>query len=78
MQMSKSEPEFETVSETSADNAVLLLAAAEELGLPASVVRTTREGFVVPSEVHEKAFGEKKSPAKKATAKKAASKSETK
>lgn len=33
-----------------------LLAAAEDLGLPARVVKTTEGGLVVPTEVHEKAF----------------------
>lgn len=38
------------------DSAVLLLAAAEELGLSADVVRTTSLGhFLVPEEVAEKA-----------------------
>jgi hypothetical protein len=49
------------------DTATLLLAAAEELNLPAHVVRTTSDQvFMVPEEVAEKAgFGEKKKPAKK-------------
>lgn len=66
------------------DNAVLLLAAAEELGLDAAVVETTSEGtFRVPQDVvdkaglgkkakAEKAEPEKKAPAKRAAAKKAA------
>ena len=33
------------------DTAVLLLAAAENLGLPASVVQTTSRGYLVPEEV---------------------------
>lgn len=37
------------------DNAILLLAAAEELELDAGVVRTTRTGFVAPQEVADKA-----------------------
>lgn len=41
------------------DRAVLLLAAAEELNLPASVVRTSLGGFLVPEEVEDKAFGGK-------------------
>lgn len=60
------------------DNAVLLLAAAEELGLPADVVRTTEGAFVVSQEVYDKAFGpreeEKKVPVKKTAAKKTAAK----
>jgi len=53
-----------------ADNAVLLLAAAEELGLGARAVKTTAGAFVVPQEVHDRAFGKEKAPAKKAAAKK--------
>lgn len=64
------------------DNAVLLLAAAEELGLHPSVVQVDHsEGaFVAPSEVVEKAAipekKETKAPAKRTarTAKKAAAK----
>lgn len=37
------------------DNAILLLAAAEELELDAGVVRTTGKGFVAPEEVVAKA-----------------------
>jgi hypothetical protein len=50
------------------DNAILLLAAAEELGLDASVVRTsTTGGFDVPKEVAEKAgFDENGVPSTKA------------
>lgn len=60
-----------------ADTATLLLAAAEELGLDAGVVKTTgRREFSVPSEVHDQAFGERKKPAKR-TAKKAAAKKST-
>lgn len=62
--------------------ATLLLAAAEDLRLPASVVRMGRSGFIVPTEVAEKADGsepakkaaETKEVAKKAPAKKAAKK----
>lgn len=46
--------------------ATLLLAAAEDLGLDASEVRTTGGGFVVSQELHDKAFGKKRSSAKKA------------
>ena len=56
------------------DQAVLLLAAAEELDLDQSVVATGEGMFVVPQEVHDKAFGKKKAPAKKAAAKKSAKK----
>lgn len=52
------------------DTAVLLLAAAEDLGLDPHVVRTYEGAFVVPKEVHDKAFP----PAKKAAAKKSAPK----
>jgi hypothetical protein len=66
------------------DRAVLLLAAAEELGLDASVIRSSYGAFLVPEEVAKKAGfdgdGEptkttvaKKAPAKKAATKKAAS-----
>jgi len=59
------------------DTAILLLAAAQELDLPADVVKVTTHdegGFVVPEEVRDKAgLGDEK-PAKKAAAKKTASK----
>ena len=42
------------------DNAVLLLAAAEELGYDPSIVQTTEGGFRVPKDVHDKAFGKDK------------------
>ena len=65
----------------SAEKATLLLAAVEELGLDASVVRTTSGGYVVPEDVADAAgLGEdkpalaKKTAAKKTTAKKAAAK----
>lgn len=58
-----------TVPEKTTENAVLLLAAAEELGLGPEVVRTTEDGFVVSKEIHDKAFGDKKSPAKKSSKK---------
>jgi len=51
------------------DKAVLLLAAAEDLGLDASVVRTTTNGYLVPEEI-AKALDEPKAPAKKTVAKK--------
>lgn len=59
------------------ENAVLLLAAAEELGLGAGAVRTVEGAFLVPEEVRDKAFEkpeEKPAPAKKTTAKKTAKK----
>ena len=43
------------------DQATLLLAAAEDLGLDPGVVRTTEGGFSVPQDVHDKAFPPKKS-----------------
>lgn len=49
-----------TVEGLTSDNATLLLAAAEELGLEPEVVRTSEDGFVVPQEVHDKAFGKAK------------------
>ena len=55
------------------EQATLLLAAAEDLDLDQSVVRTEEGAFVVPEEVADKAgVGEK--PAKKAAAKKTAKK----
>jgi hypothetical protein len=45
--------------------ATLLLSAAEELGLDASVVQTTEGGFRVPQEVNDKAYPPKKSAKKK-------------
>lgn len=60
------------------DTAILLLAAAQELDLPADVVKVTTDGeggFLVPEEVRDKAgLGDEKKPAKKAAAKKTASK----
>jgi len=47
------------------DQATLLLAAAEELGLDPSVVQTRDGAFVVPQDVHDKAYPPKKKPAKK-------------
>jgi hypothetical protein len=43
------------------EQATLLLAAADELGLDPDVVRTTEGGFSVPSEVNDKAYPPKKS-----------------
>lgn len=60
-----------------ADKAVLLLAAAEELDLPASVIQTKTGAFLVPGEVEEKAFSERKSDSDKKPAKKAAAKKST-
>jgi hypothetical protein len=56
------------------ENAVLLLAAAEELGLGPAAVKTSEGAFIVPKEVHDRAFGERKAPAKKAAKKSAARK----
>jgi len=50
------------------ETATLLLAAAEELGVGQSVVGTVEGGFLVPDEVHKKAFPPK--AAKKTAAKK--------
>jgi hypothetical protein len=54
--------------DNNADNATLLLAAAEDLGLDPSVVQTTEGAFLVPQEVHDEAFGKK--AAKKSASKK--------
>jgi hypothetical protein len=43
------------VAGASSDNAILLLAAAQELDLPAHVVETTEGAFIVPAAVAEKA-----------------------
>jgi len=62
--------EYVTVpyDDNSTDNAVLLLAAAEELGLGSDAVKTTEGAFLVPKEVRDRAFRqEEKKPAKKAT-----------
>lgn len=57
------------------DKAVLLLAAAEELDLDASVVQTTAGAFLVPQEVHDQAFGPRDDdPSKKPATKRAATK----
>lgn len=70
--------------DNAADQATLLLAAAEELDMEAGVVQTTSFGFLVPAEVAKKAGLEPKEsedekseekPAKKTAAKKAQSKS---
>lgn len=61
--------------DVASETATLLLAAAEELDLPADVVQTNSDGaFVVPAEVAEKAKAggdsdEEKKPAKKAAKK---------
>jgi hypothetical protein len=49
------------------EQATLLLGAADELGLDPSAVQTSEGGFRVPQEVHDKAFGKKKTSAKKKT-----------
>lgn len=51
------------------ETAILLLAAAEELGLPPAVVRTNPGVFIVPAEVNAKAFEQEKPAAKKTAAK---------
>jgi hypothetical protein len=68
------------------DQAVLLLAAAEELDLGPSAVKTSEGAFIVPEEVHQRAFPPEKKeeeapqqeqappPPKKAPAKKSAKK----
>lgn len=48
--------------ENQQDNAVLLLAAAEELGLGPGAVRTSEGAFVVPEEVRDKAFAKEEEP----------------
>jgi hypothetical protein len=66
---------FKNTRDEQRDQAVLLLAAAEELGLQPDVVQVKEGAFVVPNEVNDQAFGERKSTkkaaAKKSTAKKA-------
>lgn len=47
------------------DQATLLLAAAEDLGLDPSVVATYEGGFLVPQEVNDKAFPKKKNGRRK-------------
>jgi hypothetical protein len=55
-------------NENPSDQAVLLLAAAEELELGSAAVKTSEGSFIVPQEVYDRAFGEEsKAPAKKAT-----------
>lgn len=56
------------------EHATKLLAAAADLGLDASEVRTTEDGFLVPQKVADKVFPPKKAAAKKAPARKAAAK----
>lgn len=70
-------------SDSPRETAVNLLAAASVLDLPSSVVRTTSGGFIVPSEVADKAgygedAGEEKKPAKKTSAKKKSASSKSK
>jgi hypothetical protein len=49
------------------DQAVLLLAAAEELDLGAGAVKTSEGKFIVPEEVYQRAFPEKQeAPERKA------------
>jgi len=56
------------------EKATLLLAAAEELDLPADVVQTGTGVFLVPAEVEKQAFGERREDKSESTAKKAAAK----
>lgn len=58
--------------DSASDTAVLLLAAAQELDLPADVVRVGNGEFLVPEEVAKKAKSDSAPPAKKAAAKKSA------
>lgn len=52
--------------DNSTDNAVLLLAAAEELGLGAQAVKTNEGAFMVSQEVYDRAFrGPDQVPVKK-------------
>jgi ribonuclease E len=73
--------------EKNSENAILLLGAAEALGLPATSVRTGQGKFVVSEEIAVEAgllpgkpakkAAAKKAPAKKAAAKKSAAKKST-
>lgn len=62
----------------SKDNAILLIAAAREIGADETLVRTTTSGYIVPEEIAAAAFptekAEEKAPAKKAVAKKTTAK----
>ena len=48
--------EVEVPFKNAQEQAVLPLAAAEELGRDPSVVRASTGGFLVPKDVHDKAF----------------------
>lgn len=68
-----------TIAGRSSQRAILLLAAAEHLGLRADVVRTTSAGYIVPQGVADEAGltdadEEADAPVKKPVAKKAAAK----
>jgi trigger factor len=65
------------ISGQNADNAVLLLAAAEELEQDASVVATVDGGFSVPVDVAAKAGFDEDGRPKRAAAKKAAAAPDT-
>lgn len=69
---------FKNNDGTPGDNAVLLLAATEALGLDAAVVRTTQDGFSAPAEVVEKAFGKAKAKQMVDSGEKPEAKAETK
>lgn len=61
------------------DKAILLLAAAKDLGLdPKVVVRTTSTGYIVPEEVAKQAEKPTESPKKEAAKKTAAKKAPAK
>lgn len=57
--------EVEVPFKNAKEQATLLLAAAEELGLDADVVQVSAGGFRVPKDVHDKAFPPAKSRKKK-------------
>lgn len=61
----------------SPEKAILYLAAAEDLGLDASVVRTTSDGYLLPEEIIKASEKPAQQPAKKAAAKKATAKKTT-
>jgi hypothetical protein len=66
----------------SRDNATLLIAAAREIGVDETLIRTTTSGYIVPKEVAEVAFPDKAedkpAPRKRAAKKTASAKSEPK
>lgn len=56
--------EVEVPFDNPSDQATLLLAAAEDLGLDPDVVRTYEGGFLVPKKVKDKAYPPKKTAKK--------------